>query len=387
MHLDVDFSALWREVKRISDERVPVRLRSPTHWMPPERNAMRLELKEKGIEVDIREIKNVGGLLSYQGQHVVLYIPDHGERIEAALEHPGAGNKFHVADCSTLKQMRFANRYARYVATTSTGGYFRIIGINRRGDAVEGEAKLHVCKNCMRELNYRNYAYQPANVNVADFSLADFFERYASVFVDPPPVADPKAISALYPRNWAEISRRTREEKHWTCERCGVNLSHDRHLLHVHHMDGVKSNVHPSNLRALCASCHRLMPKHEHLAVRLEDQRRLNELRFRQGILNGMDWRTAMLLADPALHGGLYELRMHDQPVPLIWKRLPSGRILDLAWPEKKLGVALDAEESECADGWRILSFADFNGKFVPAQAAQRDDAENPDEDEEQSSP
>ena len=103
----------------------------------------------------LKDVTTNGGLLSYRGQHVLLYIPDHGPYVEDALRDPGLGKRFHLSDCKTIKQMRAINRYARYVATTNTSGLFKIVGINQHKNKIEGEARLHVCKNCLRQLNYK----------------------------------------------------------------------------------------------------------------------------------------------------------------------------------------------------------------------------------------
>jgi 5-methylcytosine-specific restriction endonuclease McrA len=65
-----------------------------------------------------------------------------------------------------------------------------------------------------------------------------------------------------YPKNWPEISRRTRLRAHDRCEWCGAhNKSHHpvtnaRVVLTVAHLDHQPENCEPTNLRALCQKCH-----------------------------------------------------------------------------------------------------------------------------------
>lgn len=61
---------------------------------------------------------------------------------------------------------------------------------------------------------------------------------------------------ALYPANWAEISRSLRKERHNTCEGCGQLGDRKRNVLTVHHRDGNPANCEPTNLLVLCQICH-----------------------------------------------------------------------------------------------------------------------------------
>lgn len=61
---------------------------------------------------------------------------------------------------------------------------------------------------------------------------------------------------ANYPKDWAEISRRTIKERHYICEGCGQRGSRPRNILTVHHIDYNPANNVPGNFLVLCASCH-----------------------------------------------------------------------------------------------------------------------------------
>lgn len=62
-----------------------------------------------------------------------------------------------------------------------------------------------------------------------------------------------------YPPKWKDgtIPKQVKDEAEWKCVRC--KHPHDVkswHILTVHHLDGIKSNVQWWNLAALCQRCH-----------------------------------------------------------------------------------------------------------------------------------
>ena len=62
-----------------------------------------------------------------------------------------------------------------------------------------------------------------------------------------------------YPPEWIDgtIPKQVKDEAGWKCIRC--NHPHhvaSWHVLTVHHLDGIKSNVNWWNLAALCQRCH-----------------------------------------------------------------------------------------------------------------------------------
>ena len=54
---------------------------------------------------------------------------------------------------------------------------------------------------------------------------------------------------------WRDLSCWMREEKQWTCEKCGINLENRQSDLHVHHIFGKGFNS-PQHLKVLCIECH-----------------------------------------------------------------------------------------------------------------------------------
>jgi hypothetical protein len=100
----------------------------------------------------------------------------------------------------------------------------------------------------------------------------------------PPPQPEPR-----YTSDWSTVSRRYKESRNWTCERCGVYCGGegDQSLLHVHHFDLNSLNNAERNLRALCVQCHGGMPGvgHKRLAGAAKTDGRwqaVDYLRWRQ---------------------------------------------------------------------------------------------------------
>src|SRR6056297_1331032 len=148
MRLEVDFSALWAAVKKMGAEDVSFEVDTGGDALEP----IDVQLK-KGKNVDLTGVQTRNGLLNVQGRQVLLYIPDQGHRIEGALEDGLKGKRFHVADCSTLKDMRARGRYDRYIATNDLSDSFEVHGVDPvTREEVSGSANLKVCKNCLKDL-------------------------------------------------------------------------------------------------------------------------------------------------------------------------------------------------------------------------------------------
>src|SRR5699024_4548236 len=101
------FSELWTQVNRISEKRVDFDWDTVTRPEPID-----IEL-DTGKEIALEELKVMDGLLTVQGRQVLLYIPDQGFRYTLAeiQEDPRNGRRYHVADCSTLDDMRGRKRF------------------------------------------------------------------------------------------------------------------------------------------------------------------------------------------------------------------------------------------------------------------------------------
>ena len=361
MKIEFDFGRIWEQARRLTENTEDIKIDIDLRDLQP----IDIELR-KGKEVELEDVTGgAGGLFAYEGRQVLLYIPDHGSSVGAVLAGEQEGKKFHLCDCTTLKQMRRNNRFNRYYATTDLSGEFRITGSSYYGgQEVDGKAKLHVCMNCLKELNYRDAALPGRLYNVRNtFSIPEFFETYSSCFPHLPSFKYDPWGSAGYTRDWEEVSRKKRERAGHVCEECGVDLSRHKHLLHVHHVDGQKGNNRDENLKVLCADCHRKQPMHEHVFVRREHMQLITKLRQEHGLISS-GWKDAVAYADPAVKGVLNLLRNRGVPVPEIGYELmnPRGEVVadvELAWPKHKTAIYIRDLDTSRFPGWRLYSLGE----------------------------
>lgn len=356
MKIRTDFDALWRSVETMGASARDFSFSAVNE----QELAIDAEL-ERGIEINLKSLDTTNGLLSYQGRQVLLYIPDQGIRITEVLEIPEKGKRFHVAECRTLDAMRSQGRFERYVVTNDMSGVFDVSGTDRIYGYREGKAELCVCKNCLKLLNYQGYQ-QGGRGNDAvfkDFTLERFFKTYSTHFRSLPSQFTDRAGG--YPEDWQQISLALRANRNWTCDHCHVNLEEHRRLLHTHHLDGNKRNNKSSNLKALCADCHRKEPMHGSMMIKGDDMATIQRLRKQQNLLaDSNSWDEVLALIDSAYKGVALKLRREGRPVPEVAANImhdDHGVILkpELSWPEKKRAI-VDTEaqvEMLIGAGWR----------------------------------
>jgi hypothetical protein len=322
---------------------------------------------EKGIAVELKDVVVNSGLLSYQGRQILVYIEDHGSRVNSVISSGSSGNKYHVADCGKLQGMRLEGRYDRYVVTNNTSGKFQVSGFNYNDRSkVEGLAKLNICKLCLSKLNYKNYSDSSQRTYVFyHFSMAEFFSTYGSYF---PHVPKAKAgeRDVGYSDDWVALSAKYKYSQDYCCESCDLKLKDHKHLLHSHHINGVKSDNQFSNLKALCADCHGKQVHHEHMHVRHNDRKLITRLRQEQSKADIDDWKDIFSLSDPAMHGFLYACQNKNTPLPevgymlLDQNEMPIAE-LEIAWPDANVGFVIGEEDkfqaTEC--GWDIRTAQD----------------------------
>ena len=282
MKINADFEKLKRIAQRVSDKEFAV------DWVyeSKEHDPIKVALEGRGIGVDLADIDWIPphGIPTYKGHQVLLYIPDQAWNIDDVILEPEKGRKFHLAWCSVLEKMKQRGRFERYTATRNLSGLFDVFGVSERsGKEKRGQAHLNVCKCCLSHLDYKGYSGNKRAV-FSGFSIAEFFERYSSYF---PQLPRKDITRGGYMNDWKNLSRRLRERANWTCQDCGVNCSSEQSLLHVHHVDGVKSNNESKNLEVVCAVCHAKKPGHSHMKVSDAERKALGRLLAggRQGLV------------------------------------------------------------------------------------------------------
>lgn len=356
MKLNVNFDLLDQAVRQMGAEPVAFSLKCD---MQQPRFTVDTELSGAGKEVTLDELEYKNDLLSYDGHQVLLYIPDHGHKVSEVLKNSEKGNKFHVADCSKLDEMRRHNRFSRYRATNNISGVFEIFG-HSVGEPLAGEAKLQVCKLCLSKLNYKGAGTGSADHRralVARFELSQFFLTYMSLFKQLPKMLEDNPTG--YTEDWPEVSAGFRARAGFRCESCHVDLRKETYLLHTHHINGDKCDNAFGNLKSLCADCHRKEPFHNHMFVSRQDTAKIVRYRQEQNLPPPKGWLEIKHTADPAVIGIIEWCEKRGFSMPIVGQKFNiKDRIkyAELAWPDQKIAVTLGST-FECS-GWNVMALS-----------------------------
>jgi 5-methylcytosine-specific restriction endonuclease McrA len=224
-------------------------------------------LTKEGLEVEEADVIPLpDGTLSYRDRRVLLYIRD-------VSQYGGNDSdpKFHVSNCTTLRQMREHLRFGRFVIASRDDGLFHLHYIN---SGLREDKPLDVCQNCLDYLKYKGFQLsmtgRARRAAVHAFRIPDFFAAYPKTLHHYiPTYTDRTAPTNDYSPDFSVISRAYRLKRNWTCETCRIPLSKgamQRHL-HVHHINGAKNENNEENLKAVCVHCHALEPRHSHITA------------------------------------------------------------------------------------------------------------------------
>ncbi len=330
--------------------------------LPPSKPLTHNEGLSKGVKIELEDLDSsqaAGGLLSYKGNQVLVYIPDQGNNLAGVLKNPESGKKFHVSHCSTLDWMQAQNNNHRYVATNDTSGMFDLTG-GKGTEKARGE--LSVCKNCLKHLNYQDYRGRNHEQKKIfnSFSLIEFFSTYSSLF------KHPYTRSGRVRRNHAQAVGETQGE--WSasqaptvCSNCAVRLPKYVNTLSQNGGEQSAPTTH------LCVDCNRRKNWHDAEPVLIDDMRAITRQRREQGLLQDIGtWKEAYELADPAFHGLMKIYERQGRSVPEVGHPLTddNGMVLEpelaLAWELQRSGVvATEAEQAQYeSNEWVVLTLA-----------------------------
>jgi hypothetical protein len=223
------------------------------------RAAIVLPLPIEGLEVDGTEIvTHSDNTLLYKNKRVLIHILDSTQHLP----------RFHLANCMTLIEMKNAGRFERYVVSEREDGFFHI----RMNGGPLTQTKLPVCQNCLDRLSWKGFSRESMSspsrqIAVSNFSIKEFFSKYPhSLHSATPKHTDKSSPKNEYPVNWDLISSELRRQLGYVCQSCYIVVGEaNKGYLHVHHINGVRSDCRVENLKCLCISCHADQPMHEHM--------------------------------------------------------------------------------------------------------------------------
>lgn len=244
---------------------VLVKMNSNAHWQNIDDDKLKELLQTGETQIDISEIEIDGNVLKYKGKKIIIYIRDQYKKFY------DKGYRYHLSNCSTISKAILQKRKSRYVISLRTDGVFKI---NLMHDDVIVERNLKepltVCKNCLTNLNYKGFAnlvsWSSKNAIYETFSLEEYFKEYEKVeqglFDFEQEINVP---INTYNSGFKKTSLEFRKSKNFICKDCSLNLSNHPQFLHVHHIDGNKSNDNYYNLEVICIDCHSKKPHHGRL--------------------------------------------------------------------------------------------------------------------------
>ena len=156
--------------------------------------------------------------------------------------------KFHAAECEVVAKRH--NLHGDYIFTTSEN--VQLYDRGQDGIPFPGKDQfsiLQLCSKCGQLIGARNAGI----FDTEDFHVM-LVEQYGTAAEPDSSIVD---IFGYTP-DFSLISKKIREAKSYQCEKCSINLSSvmDRHFLHVHHLNGRKTDNRPQNLQCLCIRCH-----------------------------------------------------------------------------------------------------------------------------------
>ena len=236
-----------------------------------------LELEEirssEGKQINIEDIsEDDDGLIRYFDEIVMIHIRDTQKSVYTVENDPEKTVRFHVAyNCKTLNEMRDKGKIDRYFASQNIDGEFTVDAYidpdNRNSETIKTISELKVCKNCLKELDYKGSGEGmrvPTDI-WEGFDIPEFFEKYPKANFKKPKFDEYTYKGSDYTPDWPLIRRDILERRNFCCERCKVNLHQLNHrkLLHVHHKNSVKSDNSLRNLEVLCIDCN--ANEHAHL--------------------------------------------------------------------------------------------------------------------------
>lgn len=155
--------------------------------------------------------------------------------------------KFHITNCSKVREERAAKRFhGRYFWYNSN-----VVSIeDRPSGRIFEDQVLELCNYCLKESDIDEYNNTEGFRNLLDAQEVD--EPQTEIQLD----------MFNRPLDWDNISKAYRQEKNYTCEKCGfggdiLENRADREFIHTDHIVAWElANMRRHNLQCLCILCH-----------------------------------------------------------------------------------------------------------------------------------
>lgn len=166
--------------------------------------------------------------------------------------------KFHIYSCKKIKEMKDEGRGYRYKASGQENGEFYLIKKDKKFYQT-----LEICHYCLELYNVQFGISHTKK----DFPLKEYIKNPLSNSNLPKVNLDICTIPNCYQKNWAEISKKRKEQEKDICFDCERNFSSlvCKEFLDTHHVDADKRNNIRENLKVLCIECHSEKYNHGHI--------------------------------------------------------------------------------------------------------------------------
>lgn len=164
--------------------------------------------------------------------------------------------RFHICKCQTIEAFIASGGFKSHYVKANT---VPVPVIDLDDSYIEKEIpNLPLCSNCRSMIK--------ANADI-DFDTNASAEKFVEMLKKSNNEAENENQEVDlfgYVKNWEFISKKFREEKNYTCENCGLQITnlYYRQYIHVHHINGNKLNNNYSNLICLCLYCHAHVDDH-----------------------------------------------------------------------------------------------------------------------------
>jgi len=200
-----------------------------------------------------------------ENNNALFYILSDGTLVKVNLyiASPRAYNgnitlpKYHIYSCRTVKEMFSNQRRHRYKINIKTDGLFSMAFPINFQEQYNEMQKLEVCRYCLSKFLNKE---RVMDKDIQNFNLEEFHNNHISFFNFDTSILEngEDAVPIEYVEDWNQISKKLREQRNYTCQKCGFRArnTYEQRFIHTHHSNGDLANNTKENLKVLCIKCH-----------------------------------------------------------------------------------------------------------------------------------